>query len=325
MVYETVRSVLFYLDTRLRSGGTIGSPRFTFPNNLIGIKPQQGEKIRLTMQEASIEYTFFQTEEFNNKVYVKEILNGVENNRIVSIPIGNYNLITFVVELTNTLNNGSSYTYTIDYIPETNQLRYIATPPVGQPIGSITFVFDTDVAFAETGVPLNESLNEMMGFLIGTIVPLAPNPTGTALQCTSSVPVTMSPGVENLYVTVQNSCSNYGNANISNTFSASNILAKIPVSNPPFSTLYFYDLNSNFSTIINNKYIDNLNLTLFNERFTLIEPRKNWTFTIKIDIIRGRAENQTAEALSELVDLEKMKLIRKEKNAKKSKNNNLTS
>jgi hypothetical protein len=124
----------------------------------------------------------------------------------------------------------------------------------------------------------------------------------------------MSPGVENLYVTISNSCSNYGNANIANVFTASNILAKIPVSNPPFSTLYFYDLNSNFSTIITNKYLDNLNLTLFNERFTQIEPRKDWTFTIKIEIIRPKIENETKNLLSELVEITKLKFLKKNKN-----------
>ena len=76
MVYETVKSILFYLDTRLRSGGTIGSPQFSFPNNLIGLQPQHGELIRLTMQEASIEYTFYQTENFNNKFLVVEFVIG---------------------------------------------------------------------------------------------------------------------------------------------------------------------------------------------------------------------------------------------------------
>ena len=244
MVFETTKSVLFYLDTRVRSSGSIGAPRFTFPNNLIGIKPQQGEKVRLTMQEASIEYTFYQTEEFNNKVYVKESAGGVVNNRIVSIPIGNYNLVTFIVELTRALNEGSLYVYTIEYIPETNQLRYVATAAGGGPPGTVVFIFDSDVAFEETGTPLNESLNEMMGFLVGVTIQLQLNTVNNTLFCTSTVPVTMSPGVENLYVTIQNSCSNFGNANVSNTFSASNILAKIPVSNPPFSTLFFYDLNS---------------------------------------------------------------------------------
>lgn len=321
MVYETVRSVLFYLDTRVRSSGTIGAPRFTFPNNLIGIKPQAGEKIRLTMQEASIEYTFYQTEQFNNKMYVKETLDGVNRDRVISIPIGNYNLVTFIVEITRALNDNALHTFTVAYVPETNTLRYTASASGPSP-GTVTFVFDNDVAFAEQGIALDESLNEMMGFSIGSIAPLVPGVN--TLTITSPVPVTMSPGVENLYVTTQNSCSNYGNANITNTFSASNILAKIPVSSPPFSTLYFYDLNSNFSTVIENKYIDNLNLILFNERFTPIEPRKNWTLTIKIDIIRMRAENHTADALQELVDLEKMKLLRKEKTSKNNENYNLT-
>ena len=128
-----------------------------------------------------------------------------------------------------------------------------------------------------------------MGFKENATIDLSSTGNNT-LECQSTVPITMSPGVENLYVTISNSCSNYGNANITNVFTSSNILAKIPVASPPFSTLYFYDLNSNFSTIITNKYLDNLNIALFNERFTRIEPRKNWSLTIKIEIIRPRVE-----------------------------------
>ena len=99
MVYETVKSILFYLDTRLRSGGTIGSPQFSFPNNLIGLQPQNGELIKLTMQEASIEYTFYQTENFNNKCLVVEFIIGEDVEvREITIEIGNYNLVTFIVE-----------------------------------------------------------------------------------------------------------------------------------------------------------------------------------------------------------------------------------
>ena len=162
------------------------------------------------------------------------------------------------------------------------------------------------------GVSIGESLNEIMGFTLNSIITLTPTLINT-LQCQSSVPITMSPGVENLYVTIANSCGNYGNANIQNVFTSSNNLAKIPVASPPFSTLYFYDLNSNFSTIITNKYLDNLNLTLFNERFTKIEPRKNWTFTIKIEIIRPRAENKTMDIMRELLDLTKLKFMKKNK------------
>lgn len=344
MVFETVRSILFYLDTRQRSGGTIGSPQFTFPNNLINVKPQNGEKLRLTMQEASIEYTFYQTEEFNNKFVVREsvaptsfdpdappLANIVD--RLVSIPIGNYNLNTFIVELTNALNTYAPgqqalYRYSLSYIPETNRLQYTAVPRnAGDSVGDVYFIFDPVLAstiFTGANEFINESLNEMTGFQDDAVVKLGQNISGTALFCTSTIPITMSPGVENLYVTIRNSCSNFGNANTDNTFSSSNILAKIPVSNPPFSTLYFYDLNANFSTIIENRYIDNLSLTLFNEQFTQIEPRKDWTFTIKIDIVRVRTELDTTSALKELVDIEKMKLIKRDsigkKQVKKPKN-----
>ena len=325
MAYETVRTVLFYLNTKVRSGGTIGQPRFTFPNNLININPQNGESVRLTMQEASLEYTFYQTEEYNNKVLVVEEVTGIgapaPSSRAVQIPVGNYNLNTFILQLTLSLNTNSLYRYILSYFPATNQLRYTATPLDGFNPGSITFNFNGENAFDVANVSVQESLNEMMGFDDNSIVNLTLNSGATALVTTSTTPLSMCPGVQNLYVTIQNSCDNYGNANIANTFTGSNILAKIPVSNPPFSTLYFYDLNSNFSTVITNKYIDNLNLTLFNERFTIIEPRKNWTFTIKIEIIRGRAENETSKLTRELVDITKMKMLNKDHTRKKQEKN----
>jgi len=321
-VHENVKSVLFYLDTRVRTGGTIGSPTFTFPNNLIDIRPQKGEQVRLTMQEASIEYTFYQTELFNNKFLVREQTSdtgGEYVNRIVELDIGNYNLNTLIVELTNKLNIAASlYVYLISYIPKTNRLRFIATPKVGT---SVSVIFDFNVESVQTiiGVFLGESANEILGFAIGATIVLTDTNFSGNLICESQIPITMSPGVQNLFITIANSCSNYGNANTANSFTASNILAKIPVSNPPFSVLYFYDLNSNFNTIILNKYLDNLNLTLFNERFTRIEPRKNWTLTIKIEIIRNSTSAEVLKTLKKSLELDKLKMVRKDNNGKKSK------
>jgi hypothetical protein len=318
MVYETVKSILFYLDTRLRSGGTIGAPRFSFPNNLIGLQPQNGELIKLTMQEASIEYTFYQTENFNNKFLVVEFVIGEPlETREITIEIGNYNLVTFIVELTRVLNAGNLYTYILTYIPNTNQIKYIAIPKIPNSVaGSIIFNFNNKDVFDLVGFDIGESMNEIMGFEVDSIIVFTDSGNNT-LETQSTVPITMSPGVENLYVTISNSCGNYGNANIQNVFSSSNILAKIPVATPPFSTLYFYDLNSNFSTIITNKYLDNLNIFLFNERFTQIEPRKNWTFTMKIDIIRPHTENKTTQLLKELLDITKLKFMKKNKDTQK--------
>jgi hypothetical protein len=317
MVYETVKSILFYLDTRLRSGGSIGAPQFSFPNNLIGLSPQNGELIKLTMQEASIEYTFYQTENFNNKFLVVESIVGTEEIREITIEIGNYNLVTFIVELTRVLNAGNLYTYILTYIPNTNQIKYTAIPKIPNSVaGSIIFNFNNNDVFDLVGFDIGESMNEIMGFEVDSIIDFTDSGNNT-LETQSTVPITMSPGVENLYVTISNSCGNYGNANIQNVFSSSNILAKIPVATPPFSTLYFYDLNSNFSTIITNKYLDNLNILLFNERFTQIEPRKNWTFTMKIDIIRPHTENKTTQLLKELLDITKLKFMKKNKDKQK--------
>lgn len=320
MVYETVKSILFYLDTRLRTGGSIGSPTFSFPNNLIGLQPQNGELIKLTMQEASIEYTFYQTENFNNKFSVEECIDNSTIIRNITIPIGNYNLVLFIVEITRILNESTLFTYILTYAPTTNQIKYTAIPKITSSLNSVIFNFNAKNVFQSTGFNIEESLNESMGFEINSTNSFETSFNDT-LVLQSTIPITMAPGVENLYVTISNSCGNYGNANVQNVFSASNILAKIPVATPPFSTLYFYDLNGNFSTIISNKYLDNLNLTLFNERFTKIEPRKNWTFTIKIEIIRPHTERKTTQILQELVDITKLKFMKKNKDKSLLKNN----
>jgi hypothetical protein len=313
MVHETTKSLLFYLDIRTRSGGTIESPQFSFPDNLIGLNPQNGELTRLTMQGASIEYTFYQTETFNNKFLVIEVIAGqVPDNRIITIDVG-------IIELTQRLNAGELCTYFVTYVANTNQLKCIATPKIpNSTAGGVTFNYNADEVFNLLGANIEESANEIMGLKNNVTIDLSSTGNNT-LECQSTVPITMSPGVENLYVTISSSCSNYGNANIANVFTSSNILAKIPVASPPFSTLYFYDLNSNFSTstIITNKHLDNLDIALFNERFTRIEPRKNWSLTIKIEIIRPRAENKTTQLLAELLDITKLKFMKKDKDKSK--------
>ena len=305
MVYEIRKSFLFFLDTRYRSGGTLSRPLFTFPNNLIAI---EDEKIRLTLNEMSMEYTFYQTELYNNKFLLIE--NGV--NRIIEIEIGNYNLVTFLTELTIKLNDATSlYNYVISYIPNTNRLKYIATPKPSVPLLSIVFQYNRADVFATTGVDIIESLNEMMGFLDDATIVLSLTATANGFTCESTTPISMSPGVQNLYMVINNSCQNYANTSVDNTFSSSNILAKIPIATPPFSTLFFIDINSNFSTIITNRYLDNLSFTLFNEQFTEITPRKNYSFTIRIDIVVPSTNIDTKNTLEQILDLKKLSFINK--------------
>ena len=254
MVFDIRKSFLFYLDTKYRSAGSLTSPIFNFPNNLIGI--ENDERIRLTLQEMTMPYTFYQTELYNNKFLLTE--NGI--NRLIEIEIGNYNIVTFLLELTNKLNI--------------------------------------------------ESLNEMMGF-DNVLITLTLNIPGTALQTESLIPVTMSPGVENLYITINNSCENYSNTSTSNVFTTSNILGKVPIATPPFSKIFFYDINQNFATVITNKYLDNLSFTILNERFTEITPRKDYSFSIKIEIIAESIQTTSSDILNEMLELKKLKLIKK--------------
>jgi hypothetical protein len=258
-----------------------------------------------------MEYTFFQTEQYNNKFLLIE--NGV--NRIIEIEIGNYNLVTFLTELTVKLNDATSlYNYVISYIPNANRLKYIATPKPLVPLISIVFQFNRNIIFNTTGVDIIESLNEMMGFLDDAAIALSLTATANGFTCESTTPISMSPGVQNLYMVINNSCQNYAYTSVDNTFSSSNILDKIPIATPPFSTLFFFDINSNFSTIITNRYLDNLSFTLFNEQFTEITPRKNYSFTIRIDIVVPSTNIDTKKTLEQILDLKKMSFINKKYN-----------
>jgi hypothetical protein len=304
-MFDIRRTFLFYLGTKYKSGGTLTSPIFNFPNNLIGV--ENDERIKLTLQEMTMPYTFYQTENYNNKFLLTE--NGI--NRLIEIEIGNYNIVTFIFELTNKLNTMAGlYTYIISYIAQTNRLNYIATPKAGVVVNSISFNFDAENVFNLLNIGLGETLNEMMGYN-NEIINLNLNIAGTAFLTESTIPITMSPGVENLYMTINNSCENYSNTQTNNIFTSSNILGKIPIATPPFSKIFFYDINQNFATVITNKYLDNLSFTLYNERFTEITPRKDYSFTIKIEIISTASTMTTNYILNQMLDLQKLKMISK--------------
>ena len=59
------------------------------------------------------------------------------------------------------------------------------------------------------------------------------------------------------------------------------------------------------------KYLDNLSFTILNERFTEITPRKDYSFSIKIEIIAESIQTTSSDILNEMLELKKLKLIKK--------------
>jgi len=118
-MFDIRRTFLFYLDTKYKSGGTLTSPIFNFPNNLIGV--ENDERIKLTLQEMTMPYTFYQTENYNNKFLLTE--NGI--NRLIEIEIGNYNIVTFIFELTNISYSISVYHLSFPFLPIIDPISFI--------------------------------------------------------------------------------------------------------------------------------------------------------------------------------------------------------
>lgn len=328
MVYQTLRSYNFYLDTADRSGGTIGRPLFLFPNNLFQLDTRQ--KIKITLQEATIFYNFYQTEITNNKFYVEESvdINGTITtfNRIVELDIGNYNLATLQIELNNKLNIPNSlYTYQITINESQNLFLFNAFPKLGDVLttDTIIFNFNRQDVIQKTGIDIVESPNRLLGFPDNSIVSFNSNLINNSAFLFSLIPVDMSSSVANIYVRIDNNCTNYATQG-TDIFSYSNTLAKIPVAQPPFSTIFYYNIEDkgNYNTIIDNTYLENLNIVLLNSRDTVITPRSDWNLTIRVEIVVEKNEINMEKTLNEMLSIMKLKMIKKDSSKKKNKNDN---
>jgi hypothetical protein len=303
MVIQTLRTYNFYLDTSDRSKGTIGTPSFLFPNNLFSLDKRQ--KIKITLQEATIFYNFYQTEQTSNKFYLQEkvIINNQEviNNKLITLQEGNYNLATLIIELNEKLNTPTSlFNYQITLEESRNLFLFNAFPKQGTVLSedSIIFNFNRDDVLIQEGVDIQESANRLLGFPDNSIVPFISNTTNNSCSLLSEIPVDMSNSVANIYVKIDNNCSNFSTQGV-NVFSYSNILAKIAVASPPFSTIFYYNIEEkgNYHTIIENSYLENLNIVLLNNRGSIIEPRTDWNFTIRVEIVIDKNEINMEKSL----------------------------
>ena len=323
MVYQVLRSQLFYLDTVDRSPESgRGNPVFTFPNNLLNIEATQ--KIRISFNEATIPYSFFQTEDFNSQFALGEsVIRGgvvVESLKVITLDTGNYSIDTLINELIRVLNSSSDlYRYQLTYDDSRNEIVYVALPILATDIvDDVRFIFNRQFIIDTLGVDIQESAFELLGFPFGSIIVFVQPDSGiNQLTTKSTIPVNVSSAVDNLYVRIENNCNNYSSNGV-NRYSYSNILAKIPVAQPPFSTIYYYNIEDigNFSTVISGNVLDNFNVSLENKRGTSIVPRSDWTFTVRVEVIIDKNEIGMEASLAEMVKILKMNFIKDNGNKK---------
>lgn len=324
MVYQVLRSQLFYLDTSDRSPESErGEPIFSFPNNLLSISPTQ--KIRVSFNEATIPYTFFQTEEFNNRFALGESVtrNGslIESVKLITLETGNYSIETLINALVQQLNSASDlYRYQLTYDDSRNEINYVAFPIIGSDtVNDVRFIFNRQLIIDELQIDVEESAFELLGFPINSVILFVQPDTGiNQLTIKSTIPINVSGAVDNLYVRIENNCNNYSSNGV-NSYSYSNVLAKIAIAQPPFSTIFYYNIEDvgNFSTVISGNSLDNLNIRLENKRGTLITPRSDWSLTIRIEVIIDKNEIGMENSLEEMVKILKMNFIKE--NDKKQK------
>lgn len=317
MVYQVLRSQLFYLNTADRSPESgIGQPIFSFPNNLFNIEVTQ--KIRVSFNECTIPYTFFQTENFNNRFALGEsvIRNGVliESSNLITLETGNYSIETLINALVQKLNDASDlYRYQLTYDDARNEINFVAFPIIGSDtVNDVRFIFNRQLIIDTLDVDVEESAFELLGFPFGSVIVFVQPDTGiNQLTTKSTIPINVSGAVDNLYVRIDNNCNNYSSNGI-NSYSYSNVLAKIPVAQPPFSTIFYYNIEDvgNFSTILSGNSLDSFNVKLENKRGTLISPRSDWSLTIRVEVIIDKNEIGMENSLEEMVKILKMNFIK---------------
>lgn len=240
-------SIQIYLNSRygIKRGNNSGDCDFQLP--IIGVPPDS--YIHLSVVNAIIPYSFYNINSYNN--VLKYNLIGVEQQFVINVPVGNYNIVQLVSYLNTHMGNDMVVTY--NSIP--NKLTFS----------------NANTAFAL----IHTELLRMCGFEDG--------------YSSGYVSTVTPPHCVNLYyvtnINVETNLMTYNICNISTLSTSSSILANIPIITSPAGIIY-YDNTSQYKT---NLYVGELSVLrirlLDNNGRTIDMNGVDYTMTLQIDSV----------------------------------------
>ena len=247
-----MQSIQIYINSRSADkfiDNNISNAQYILPN----INILDGYQIYLSLQKASIPYSFYNINYTNNTLTI--FFNG--QVYILTIPPGNYNINSLINELKSMLlDAGANFNITYDSI--TNKLK---------------FEYSSEFSFYASSTILS-----ILGFNENTLY----TSTGFILR---------SPNCCNLMsVKCINVSTNLTTYNINKQFpNSQNILASIPVNAQPYSIIQYENTN-NFKSNIYTNYLSMINIQLLNDSDgKLIDLNGvHYSLTLQLDIINFR-------------------------------------
>ena len=205
------------------------------------ISVESGQSILYSLISATIPYTFYGLNMYNDKLDVKETINNVETTRLISIPHGNYDAYSFSKVLTQLLN--------------TNNIGYlIAYNKINNKFSLKTTTLNTKAIFLfGTGQHKTNSCHTFLGL-----------PKDFDFEVNNELIETQMITMNDIYhLQIK---SDLGNQNVITADSVDNILEVVPITPSPLSFIYYsphiqtkYLLSSNNLQSIKIELTDNYN------------------------------------------------------------------
>lgn len=252
-------STVVYINSKNRVSGTPYDFTINFNDNLI--KAPKGCFIRLTVQQVSINRSWYSIQSGFNTFQITDNLGG---NQTITIPVGYYNAIDLRTQLQSQLT-----TWTITYDKKLN--KYTFTAPAFT--GGITwrmFVFN------------NSSISDLFGFdQMET-----PQFTSAFPSVVSSKPVKVNE--DNCILVRTNLPRQKMSAldNLSSIIVESDVLCSIPIQSAPFDNVV-YNRNNGGEFVYNilTPAINGVRIYLTNEQGTPLQCPYDWWLTFSVDYI----------------------------------------
>lgn len=241
---ESIQIYLNSINADKYNNGLTSDCEFILPN----LEIPDGHHIYISVNNASIPYSFYNVNSSNNYIILFNLVSLVSLNFM--IPFGNYNINQLIIILNQNL-IGYSFTYnTINNkitIKSTNDFKILGTSTC---LSFLGFVNNT------TYISTSSSL--------------------TSLNCVDLYPISV------IYIN-----SNLLTYNINkNSINNQSILCCVPVYNQPYSIIQYHNYNGFRSNLFVNN-ISNINIRLMDEQGHIIDLNGcHFNLTIQLDIVK---------------------------------------
>jgi len=244
---------LIYITSANRVSGTPDDFTVSLPNSTLS-NPWHG-KTRITVVDCIVNRCFYSVREVNHEFSVTNLSTGVKTD--YSIPIGNYTLQSWMVELDRLL---PDFTVTHN---ATNGLCNFKP----KTITSFRFTFKGRTA-------------SLFGFNQGD-TPAGDNVVGL----TSAFPLKLN---IDSFINIHHSLPKLFNSSVANfrqkDFQENDVLIRLPVNVPSFANIVFQNTHDDYSFYLGNTHINYLRLWVTSEWNEQLDPfQYDWSITLRVD------------------------------------------